>query len=217
MMKFIMPTFLFNIEKWKWNSEYRVFVSNMGHFKDEYKQDIPTKIDRGGYCKIRTHLGYKTAHRLVMFTWRPVADAETLTVDHLDHNKRNNAVSNLEWVTYEENQTRAAKDQLKGEAAAVDLPTVNINIDTINIDIQRVPQGLSSGDIDKQLDNRINYCRYITDGSTIFNNANEAAIHCVKTFNLKDANVDAITRRIIAAVFYKKKYFNTKWYFVEEE
>ena len=92
MMKFIMPTFLFNIEKWKWNSEYRVFVSNMGHFKDEYKKDIPTKIDSGGYCKIRTHLGYKAAHRLVMFTWKPIADAETLTVDHLDHNKRNNAV-----------------------------------------------------------------------------------------------------------------------------
>jgi hypothetical protein len=50
------------------------------------------------------------AHRLVMLTWRPTPDAENLTVDHLDHNKRNNALSNLEWVSYEENQERAKDD-----------------------------------------------------------------------------------------------------------
>ena len=33
-----------------------------------------------------------------------------MTVDHLDHNKRNNCISNLEWVTREENQERAQAD-----------------------------------------------------------------------------------------------------------
>lgn len=32
---------------------------------------------------------------------------EQLTVDHLDHNKRNNSVDNLEWVTRAENMRRA--------------------------------------------------------------------------------------------------------------
>jgi hypothetical protein len=52
-------------------------------------------------------------HRLVMLTWKPTPEAEGLTVDHLDHNKRNNALSNLEWVTREENVRRAAEDYLR--------------------------------------------------------------------------------------------------------
>ena len=49
-------------------------------------------------------------HRLVLLTWRPIPNAEDLTVDHLNHNKRDNSVNNLEWVTEEENLTRAKND-----------------------------------------------------------------------------------------------------------
>ena len=118
MFNFILPRFLFKVEKWKWNKEYRVYVSNMGHFKNEYKQDLPIKIDNKGYCKINTiNCGWVSVHRLVMFTWRPIPNAGNLTVDHLDHNKRNNALDNLEWVTYEENQVRAKSDLLCGGVA----------------------------------------------------------------------------------------------------
>jgi len=37
---------------------------------------------------------------------------DNLTVDHLDHNKRNNCVDNLEWVTDSENKRRAKEDHL---------------------------------------------------------------------------------------------------------
>lgn len=110
MFKFIMPKFIFKVEKWKWNSEYRIYVSNMGHFMDEYKKPIPVKINENGYVMIKTPYGLKLAHRLVMFTWCPTANMEALTVDHLDHNKRNNAIDNLEWVTRAENNRRAAAD-----------------------------------------------------------------------------------------------------------
>lgn len=112
-MKFILPKFYFKIEKWKWNSDYRVYVSNKGHFKNEFKQELPVKIDRSGYCRIKTNCGYKLAHRLVMLTWKPIPDAENLTVDHLDHNKRNNSLENLEWVSKEENLKRATEDFLE--------------------------------------------------------------------------------------------------------
>lgn len=110
MFKFIFPTFNFNIERWKWNKEYRVYVSNMGHFRDEHKQLIQVRVASDGYVKVKTAVGIKSAHRLVMLTWRPIPNAEDLTVDHLDHNKRNNSVSNLEWVSEAENLRRAEED-----------------------------------------------------------------------------------------------------------
>ena len=114
MFKFILPSFNFNIERWKWNKEYRVYVSNMGHFRDEYKAPIPIKINQAGYCVVKTYVSkIILAHRLVMMTWCPTRDMENLTVDHLDHNKRNNAISNLEWVSKGENQRRAKADYIR--------------------------------------------------------------------------------------------------------
>ena len=117
MFKFILPKFILRVERWKWNKEYRIYVSNMGHFRDEHKRPIPIKIDSSGYVVVPIGYGhgYPSAHRIVMKTWRPTMGMEELTVDHLDHNKRNNAVENLEWVTYAENQRRAKEDFISGE------------------------------------------------------------------------------------------------------
>ena len=112
MMKIILPKFCFKIEKWKWNKEYRVYVSSLGNFKDEHKKPIPFKTNSNGYLNIKTPYGYKLAHRLVMLTFCPIPNAEELTVDHKNHNKRCNELSNLEWVTEEENHKRAQKDFL---------------------------------------------------------------------------------------------------------
>lgn len=127
-MKFILPKIFLGIERWKWNKEYRVYVSNMGHFKDEYKEDLPFKTTNSGYLNVKTRCGYKLAHRLVMLTWRPIPGAEDLTVDHLDHNKRNNALTNLEWVTREENLRRADEDHLDDEVAESPVPTVQVTV-----------------------------------------------------------------------------------------
>ena len=71
MFNFILPRFIFRVERWKWNKEYRIYVSNMGHFMDEHKKIIPVKINQNGYVLIKTTYGLESAHRLVMKTWRP--------------------------------------------------------------------------------------------------------------------------------------------------
>ncbi len=116
MFNFILPRFIFRVERWKWNKEYRIYVSNMGHFMDEHKKIIPVKINQNGYVLIKTAYGYESGHRLVMKTWRPTAAMDKLTVDHLDHNKRNNSVENLEWVTRAENMKRARADYIDENA-----------------------------------------------------------------------------------------------------
>ena len=108
----MLPKIIFNLETWKFNKEYGIWVSNLGHFKDRRKRNLSYQISRNGYCAIKTESGMKLAHRLVLLTFRPIPNAEDLTVDHLNHNKRDNSLNNLEWVTREVNQERAKRDRL---------------------------------------------------------------------------------------------------------
>ena len=106
----------FTVERWKWNADFELYVSNKGHFRNRDKKDVPIQISQGGYCSVYcggTVHRHLLAHRVVMLTWRPTPNAEHLTVDHRDHNKRNNSVDNLEWVTKTENIRRAKADELK--------------------------------------------------------------------------------------------------------
>lgn len=111
----MFPTLKLNIERWKYNPTFELYVSNMGHIRNKSKADIAPKIMENGYMVVYVNgsiNGYMLLHRVVMLTWKPTPEAEVLTVDHLDHNKRNNALSNLEWVTFEENQCRAKADYI---------------------------------------------------------------------------------------------------------
>ena len=116
----IFPTLHIEFEKWKFNKEYGVWVSNFGNFKDIHKRPIPKKVySQNGYVSVKTKHGNRMAHRLVMYTWCPIEDREAFTVDHLDHNKRNNRVDNLEWVSQTENVMRA-----KDDIVASPIPTI---------------------------------------------------------------------------------------------
>lgn len=116
----IFPTLHIEFEKWKFNKEYGVWVSNFGNFKDIHKRPIPKKVyQQNGYVAVKTKHGNRMAHRLVMYTWCPIEDREAFTVDHLDHNKRNNRVDNLEWVSQTENVMRA-----KDDIVASPIPTI---------------------------------------------------------------------------------------------
>lgn len=107
----MFPKLHIELERWKWNDEYGFWVSNLGNFKDAQKRDVSPKVD-SGYMRLVNWEKNKSiyAHRLVMLTWRPIPHANEMTVDHLDHNKRNNKLKNLEWVPFYENQVRAQAD-----------------------------------------------------------------------------------------------------------
>ena len=111
----MFPTIKLNIERWKYNPTFELYVSNMGHIRNKSKADIAPKVAPSGYLAVKVHgsiNAYMLLHRVVMLTWKPTPEAEELTVDHLDHNKRNNALSNLEWVVAKENFRRAREDFL---------------------------------------------------------------------------------------------------------
>lgn len=129
MFKIILPKLNFKIEKWKYNKEFRIYVSTLGHFKDEHKKNMAVYVSKNGYCMVKTKYGLKQVHRLVMLTWRPIPNAEDFTVDHLNHNKRCNELSNLEWVTFEENQRRAIKDCVGSIIAIKEFKNISAAVD----------------------------------------------------------------------------------------
>lgn len=191
MCRFILPTLKLNIERWKWNSEFRVYVSNMGNFKDEHKKPIAVKIGSGsGYIKIKTPYGVKSAHRLVMLTWKPIPNAEDVTVDHLDHNKRNNKLDNLEWVDETENKTRA-KEDIHIEAAA-----------PVKQKTQTTKKQVISG-------------RRIRTGKNTFENLDEALAWMKKSGFLNDSYIrENIESKIANAIKNNKLYCGRKWKYV---
>lgn len=191
MCRFILPTLKLNIERWRWNSEFRVYVSNMGNFKDEHKKPIAIKIgSSSGYVKIKTPYGVKSAHRLVMLTWKPIPNAEEMTVDHLDHNKRNNKLENLEWVDETENKTRAKEDMYKEAAAPVEQKTQTTKKQVI-------------------------HGRRIRTGKQTFENIDEAIAWMRKSGFLNDSYIrENIESKIANAIKNNKLYCGRKWKYV---
>lgn len=67
-------------------------------------------MTRNGYMVIHGHYdlnGAKSLHRLVLETFQPRDDSDTLDVNHIDGNKSNNCLENLEWCTKQENMAHA--------------------------------------------------------------------------------------------------------------
>lgn len=73
-----------------------------------YKKPV---VHRKGYLKISFYVNGKDkkffVHRLVLMTFNPVEGMENLQVNHIDGNKQNNYIRNLEWCTQSENQKHA--------------------------------------------------------------------------------------------------------------
>lgn len=84
-------------------------ISNKGRVRNVYKGNIlkssPTK---DGYRKITLYPSWKSysVHRLVAKVWLADTYEEGLQTDHLNGIRDDNNVSNLEWVTLQENVRR---------------------------------------------------------------------------------------------------------------
>ncbi len=78
--------------------------------KRNHQNELKTKIDRAGYrtvrlCKQGMVYG-KFVHRLLAETYIPLIENKRF-VNHLNGNKLDNSIENLEWVTHAENMLHA--------------------------------------------------------------------------------------------------------------
>ena len=109
-------------EIWKDIPDYNGYqISNLGNIKNDYiwtgsmyiykPHTLKPHIDRKGYATI--HLKNKTykIHRLVALIFIPNPD-NLPQVNHIDGNKQNNKVENLEWCSCKQNITHAIINNL---------------------------------------------------------------------------------------------------------
>lgn len=84
-------------------------ASTLGRIRNKKTQQIRMTHINNGYEKCRMRINGKSkdmkVHRLIAFTWIPNPDSK-LQVDHVDENKLNNCIDNLEWVSPSENMKR---------------------------------------------------------------------------------------------------------------
>ena len=95
------------------NTEFdNYFVSNLGRFKNS-KGVIMTnyKPHHSGYIYVRVNKDKYALHRLVAFTFLENPENKAY-VNHIDGNKTNNSLVNIEWNTPNENSLHSHKTGL---------------------------------------------------------------------------------------------------------
>lgn len=93
-------------------------VSNLGNVKSitRYKKQLKPSLDKDGYRYVKLKHNNSSKHariaRLVAIAFIPTND-ETKEVNHIDYNRQNDNVNNLEWVTRKQN-TQHSSQHYKG-------------------------------------------------------------------------------------------------------
>lgn len=104
-------------EIWKDMKNFKGFykISNEGQIKNKKNKILKTSINHNGYIVVYLYKDgkkyAKKVHRLVAETFITKIEGKN-QVNHIDGNKRNNNVNNLEWCTQSENIKHAYKNNL---------------------------------------------------------------------------------------------------------
>lgn len=130
-------------ESWKTIKEMKTYeVSNYGRVRKKllsgYRYLKPFK-DKDNYLRVclceNNHRIYRNIHRLVAIEFITNSNNKP-TVNHIDGNKHNNHIDNLEWATIKEQNNHALKNKLrfmKNDGCSKKVAQYDMNMNLIKI------------------------------------------------------------------------------------
>ena len=107
------------MEKWKIINGYPDYaISDTGYVKSlRFNRILKASVNGSSYGHVNLLCGKRkktwAVHRLVIEHFGPLRPESYSIVDHVDGNKANNHISNLEWVSIRENTLRGYGNQDK--------------------------------------------------------------------------------------------------------
>lgn len=127
----------------------RVVICKDGRVRKYKGKVLKPSIGNSGYEQVMLYddNGYnKSVHRLVLETFKPHVNMSSLEVNHMDGDKLNNHLTNLEWVTGRDNILHAHDTGLiniRGEG--------NPNTTLSNADVLEILQRLDTGELQRDI------------------------------------------------------------------
>lgn len=131
--------FIIKITNCKYELKYDYYISDEGYvYTSQYRRKLTTHLDRDGYVKVRMVCADDrrhtfSMHRLVAENYMPVENMENLQINHIDGNKQNNNLSNLEWCTCKYNVHHAEAIGLRNVKGENNPAAVLKNSDVLEI------------------------------------------------------------------------------------
>ena len=105
----------------KYELKYNYYVTEDGQiWSQKTNKYLSQHKDKDGYLKVRLvskddKRHTYSVHRLVLENFYPTAGMNNLQVNHIDGNKENNSLDNLEWMTCLENIHHAMDNNLRAK------------------------------------------------------------------------------------------------------
>lgn len=105
----------------KYDLKYDYYANDNGSiYSTISNKTLSYQLDKDGYAKVQLSStdGKRhrySVHRLILENFKPVENMQKLQVNHIDGNKLNNRLDNLEWCNCSENQIHAHKIGLKNQ------------------------------------------------------------------------------------------------------
>lgn len=146
------------------NDRGEIFSDNSGQMKTRNRAGTEYQI-----INFMTIDGKKKTfrvHRLVMMAFNPQENSDSLEVNHIDGNKKNNHLSNLEWCTSRENQKHAYKIGLQKSQKGISKPIRRLSKEEV-LQIHRYrKEGLSYKAIAEKVNTSTSNIAKIVKGKT---------------------------------------------------